>query len=196
MAKSQTKTPQHPTDSAEPMICGVTKFGLVVWLFLFLPACAHYQFGNRTLYRPDIRTIHVPIFTNSSFRRELGERVTEAVCKEIEANTPFKLASEESADSVLRGNLVGDRKLVQGLNGFDDPRIIQEDLQIEYKWYDQRGQLIRQPITLDLNPVIVEHNIWVNGQFYPEAGQSISTAQQKAIDDFAKQVVLQLQAPW
>ena len=34
------------------------------------------------------------------------------------------------------------------------------------------------------------------GQFYPEVGQSISTAQQRAIDTLARQIVGLMEAPW
>jgi len=161
-----------------------------------LVGCVHYQIGNRTLYRPDIRTVHVPIFTSNSFRRELGERITEAVIKEIEATTPYKTTDAQSADSVLRGTLVTENKLVQGQNTLDDPRILQEVLQFHCEWIDQRGQLVRQPGALALAPVLMSETVTANGVFYPEPGQSIVTAQQDAIDEFAREVVRRMQTPW
>ncbi len=158
--------------------------------------CVHYQLGHRSLYRPDIHTVHVPVFTSQSFRRELGERITEAVIKEIEDTTPYKVTSADMADSVLRGTLVDDQKLVEGLNRYDEPRILQVDLQIQYEWIDQRGQLLRQPATLELAPILRSETYTTNDQFFPEAGQSITTAQQEAIQDFAKRVVTSMQAPW
>ena len=158
--------------------------------------CAHYQFGSRSLYQPDIRTVYVPIFKSNSFRRDLGERLTEAVIKEIEAETPYKIADEATADSVLRGTLLVDNKAVQGYNTLDEPRILQESFQIQYQWIDQRGQLIRQPATLDLAPVLRTSTITATGLLYPEPGQSMVTAQQDAIDEFAREVVRAMQAPW
>lgn len=158
--------------------------------------CVHYQIGNRSLYRPDIRTVHVPIFTSTSFRRDLGERITEAVIKEIEATTPYKVVDAQSADSVLQGSLVTDTKLVQGQNTLDDPRILQENFQIQYQWIDQRGQLVRQPGTLALAPVLMTETITATGVLYPEPGQSMVTAQQDAIDQFAREVVRHMQTPW
>ncbi len=158
--------------------------------------CVHYQIGNRSLYRPDIRTVHVPIFTSLTYRRDLGERITEAVIKEIEATTPYKVTDAQSADSVLRGSLVTENKLVQGQNSLDDPRILQENLQIHYEWIDQRGQLIRQPGALAMAPVLMSETLTATGIFYPEPGQSMVTAQQDAIDQFARQLVRHMQAPW
>ena len=45
---------------------------------ILLSGCAGYQIGNRALYRPDIRTVHVPVVQSDSYRRYLGERLTEA----------------------------------------------------------------------------------------------------------------------
>ena len=65
-----------------------------------LVGCAGYKIGTRTLYRKDVRTIHVPIIKSDSFRPELGVMLTETVQKEIERRTPFKLSNIETADSV------------------------------------------------------------------------------------------------
>ncbi|RCS51896.1 hypothetical protein DTL42_10070 [Bremerella cremea] len=161
-----------------------------------MTGCVHYQFGNRSLFRPDIHSVHVPIFKSESFRRDLGERLTEQIIREIEDTSPYRIADAESADSVLRGTIVRDDKFVQGTNPLDDPRILREDLQIQYEWYDQRGQLIRQPTTVSLSQILKTGTITARGILYPEVGQTIVTAQQEAIDAFAKQVVENMQAPW
>ncbi len=64
--------------------------------------CA-YRFGNGTLYPPEIRTVHVPMFDSVSLRRGLGERLTEAVVRDIELKTPFKVVDSVGADSTLTG---------------------------------------------------------------------------------------------
>src|SRR5262245_15718707 len=71
-----------------------------------LTGCAGYQIGRRSLYRPDVRTVHVPMIQSDSYRRYLGERLTEAIVKEIELRTPYKVVDAGSADSVLSVRLV------------------------------------------------------------------------------------------
>ena len=39
--------------------------------------CAGYQLGSQSLYPPDIHTVYVPIIESDSFRRYLGERLTD-----------------------------------------------------------------------------------------------------------------------
>lgn len=158
--------------------------------------CAHYQIGNRTLYRSDIRTVHVPMFESQSFRRGLGERVTEAVIKEIESNTPYKVVGSDRADTILSGELAFDRKKVIGLNEFDEPRMLRQDLMITYTWTDRRGQVLGQPVSFEMSPALAGDVTMNQGMLIPEAGQSITTAQEDAIRDFAKQVVRGMQVAW
>src|SRR5436853_2429354 len=80
---------------------------------LFLPGCAGgWQFGNRSLYRPDIATVHVPVVQSDSYRRNLGERLTEMIVKEIELKTPYKVVDEASADSILAVKIASESKKV------------------------------------------------------------------------------------
>ena len=82
-------------------------FSLLPLLFC---GCAAYQIGNQSLYPLEIHTVSVPVFQSNSFRRNLGERLTEAVVKEIERRTPYKVVSDPGADSVLTGRIVTERK--------------------------------------------------------------------------------------
>ncbi len=72
--------------------------------------CAAYHVGNASLFPPDIHTVFVPMFESDSLRRNLGEMLTEAVTKEIELRTPFKVVGTPNADSVLTGRITGDTK--------------------------------------------------------------------------------------
>src|SRR6187200_1904171 len=76
---------------------GATLFGL--------SGCAPYRLGTDSLYSCKIRTVYVPVFESNSFRRGLGERLTEAVQKEIERRTPYKVVGSPNADSVLTGRI-------------------------------------------------------------------------------------------
>ena len=44
---------------------------------------------------------------SDSYRRDLGERLTEAVIKEIELKTPYKVVGTPDADSILSVQLLG-----------------------------------------------------------------------------------------
>src|SRR5437762_12651548 len=121
----------------------------------FCLGCAGYQIGNRALYRPDIRTVHVPVIQSDSYRRYLGERLTEAVVKEIELRTPYKVVDAASADSVLTVRLVSDSKRVLANNRFSEPRDIETDFFIQTNWIDSRGDLIMTQDNLPASPLLV-----------------------------------------
>ena len=163
-------------------------------LLLLLGGCAGYQIGNQSLYPQDIRTVCVPMFQSNSFRRNLGERLTEAVVKQIETTTPYKVVSEANADSVLSGRIVAERKsvLVPDLSG--NAREIQAAMTVQVSWIDRRGRLLRETQTMPLPAELVE--VSGAGNVVPEVGQSIATAQQQAICRMAEQIVGLMENPW
>ena len=64
-------------------------------------------------YDMGIRTIRVPIFRNQTFYRGLEFSLTQAVVREIEAKTPYKVVGEGcSADTELTGNIVNYAKAI------------------------------------------------------------------------------------
>ena len=167
----------------------------LLFALLFCTGCAGYQLGNQTLFRPDIRTVHVPMFESDSLRRNLGERLTEAVVKEIERQSTYKVVHDPAlADSILTGRLVADRKGVLAENRNDEPRDIQVDLVVQVSWVDRRGESVMPTSSFTLAQQ--GFSVTQITDFVPEAGQSMATAQQEAIGRIAKQVVSQMEAPW
>lgn len=149
--------------------------------------CAGYHLGNQYLYRSDIRTVHVAMFESDSNRRFLGQRVTEAVIKEVESSTPLTITDPQIADSFIRGRIIRDRKQVVGENRNDEPRSLGVAWTVEVDWVDRAGTPLMQRQTV----LVTEDAV-----FIPEGGQSMTTAQQEIIERFARQVVSQMQTPW
>ena len=166
----------------------------IALVLLSASGCAGYQMGVRSLYPPDIATVYVPMFESDSFRRNLGERLTEAVIKEVELKTPYKVVGSPDADSVLTGRLIRDRKLVLVEDQRDEARTIEIDLTVEVTWANRRGDLVQEPFMLAMPAEFVRMS--ADATLVPEAGQSIATAQQKAIDTLAQQIVATMEKPW
>ncbi|HMO84807.1 MAG TPA: LPS assembly lipoprotein LptE [Lacipirellulaceae bacterium] len=156
--------------------------------------CANYRIGNGTLYAPDVHTVYVPMIESDSFRRDLGERLTEAVIKEIELKTPFKVVgSPDAADSILAARLVQDTKRVIVENQNDDPRAIEMAVFAQVNWYNAR----RQPLGAVANiPLPPELRIGQTAPMLAEAGQSVALQQQQAIVRLAEQIVATMEEPW
>ena len=163
-------------------------------LLLLLPGCASYHFGNQTLYRADIYTVHVPVFESESFREFLGERLTEAVVKQIELVTPYKVSQGATADSVLYGHLLEEDKYVLTENINDEPRDIEVGMRIEVSWRGRNGEMLAGPETFRVPNELVRFAQAVH--FVPEGGQSLGTAHQEAIQKLAEQIVSRMELPW
>jgi hypothetical protein len=156
--------------------------------------CAPYRVGTHSLYSCDIRTVYVPVFESNSFRRGLGERLTEAVQKEIERRTPYKVVGSPNADSILTGRILTEAKGVSVEVPTDEPRELQYYFTLQLDWKDKDGIELQpmQPVPVPMALVTVFNN----NAFYPELGQSITTAQQESIDQLARQIVGFMEAPW
>ena len=156
--------------------------------------CAGYQVGHATMFRPDLRTVHVPVFESDSFRRNLGERLTEAVVKEIESRTPYKVVDSASADSVLNGRIVAETKRAIAENRNDDVRGLATELTVEVHWLSRRGEMLMQRSSIPFGPLMTI--VSQDATFFPEAGQSLVVAQQNAIDKLAREIVGQMEIWW
>lgn len=145
-------------------------------------------------YQGDIHTVAVPVFTSESFRRDFEFQLTEAVQKEIQQQTPFRIAKGPNADTRLTGRIVEIRKNVLGETGFDDPRELQLLFAVEVTWEDLRtGQLLsQQQFAIPGEAVTLAST----GDFAPEVGQSLATGAQRAIDDLSRQIVEMMEVPW
>ena len=156
--------------------------------------CAGYQVGTATLYQPDIRTVYVPMFQSDSLRRGLGERLTEAVVKEVELKTPYKVVGDPNADSVLNGRILKATKRVIAENSFDEAINLEIGFRVQVSWIDRRGGMIGTTYAMPVAPLLLTVN--QTEDLVPEGGQSVATSQQQAIQGMAEQIVSQMEVPW
>ncbi len=164
-----------------------------IGLFGFL-GCSSYHIGPQSLYRPDVRTVYVPVFQSESFRRHLGEQLTEAVAKEIEQNTPYKVVPNTSADSMLFGRIFEESKYTITENRLDEPRDIELETVIEVTWRGRGGDSLASSAQFRLPDGFQQHSQAVH--VVPEGGQSIASGQQELLSRLAEQIVASMEAPW
>lgn len=151
-----------------------------------------YMLGNG--FSPDIKTVSVPTFENDTYRRGLEFQLTEAVQKEIQNRTPYRLARGNDADTRLTGRIVQVRKDVLGENNNDDPRQLQFSIMVRVTWENLRtGEILAKeevPVAPEAIPLMS------SAGFAPELGQSQATATQMAIGKMAKHIVNMMEAPF
>jgi len=163
---------------------------------LLLPGCIGfgYQVGSRSLFGQDVQTVHVPIVDADPTRRHLAERLTEAICKQIEERSPYKVVGRTGADSVLECRIIRKNQRVSLVDGQNDPRQKNGELVIEVRWRDRRSQDIRQ---FDIPAWGVgKTQITASDAMVAENGHSLLTSEQRQIDQIASQIVGMMESPW
>jgi hypothetical protein len=168
---------------------------LLLSLLLFAaPGCANYRMGARSIYAPDIQTVYVPMIQSNSFRRYLGEWLTEAVVKRIEQVTPYKVVNTPDADSILTCRLMSDTKQMLMESFTDEPRELQFTIQVSADWINRNGDQLGQPVNVPLPPTLNPIN--QSSNLFPELGQSVSSAEMADVQRMAVQIVSMMEAPW
>lgn len=172
----------------------VNSLALTVLSVLMLVGCAPYRFGSAALFPGGIRTIHVPVIRDATFRHDLGVRLTEALIREIELRTPYKVTADPNADTTLKCEVIGETKRVLTENGGDYPRALDAAIQVRASWTDRAGRLLLS------NSIVPTDDLTIlfsqDQRFVPEAGQSVDTAMQRAIENLAGRIVSQMESRW
>ncbi len=160
---------------------------VVVCSLLSSAGCRGYHLGNQYLYRSDVRSVHVSMFESESYRRFLGQQLTESITKQIVSSTPLTVTEPSFADSFIKGRLIRATKTVTGETITDEARSLDVANAVEVTWVDRAGTALmpRQTVRIELDAELI-----------PEGGQSMATSQQEIIDRIARQVVGQMEMPW
>lgn len=149
-----------------------------------LPGCGYSM--NRP-FRTDIQTIHVEMFQSREFRRELEFRLTEALTKRIEMDTPYKLAPRATADAMLTGEILKVENRTLG-DEYDTnrPREIGSNLVVRFSIKDLRtGEILVD------RPRLVYQTTYI-----PSVGENFSQGMTRAVDGLAEQIVESMETAW
>jgi hypothetical protein len=147
-----------------------------------LSGCGYTTEG---LHRTDIRTVAVPTFQSQEFRRGLEQELTRELVRIIELRTPYKVTSQERADTIIEGQVID---LAEHVLAEDEDDVVTESqvtLRVSFRWKDLRtGQIIRegQP-----------HQAW---HFAASEDQTLRSAQTTAIRKLAERIVELMEEPW
>jgi hypothetical protein len=145
-------------------------------------------------FSPHIRSVHVPTFTSDDHRRGYELQLTEAVQKQIQTETPYRLTSAQAADTILTGHIVGITKRVDNQNRYDDPRELELAISIVVTWEDARtGEILAQR-QIAVDPALAQLESQIS--FAPEVGQSLASANQQLVDRIARDIVNKMEMPW
>lgn len=147
-----------------------------------LSGCGYTTAG---LHRTDVQTVAVPTFQSREFRRGLEQELTRELVRMIELRTPYKVTSQERADTIIEGQVID---LAEQVLAEDDDDVVTEGqvtLRISFRWKDLRtGKIIRegQP-----------HQTW---HFAVSEDQTLRSAQTMATRKLAERIVELMEEPW
>lgn len=156
--------------------------------------CASYQYGTEALFPSGIQTVYLPIVRNDTYRHDLGVQLTEALVKEIESRTQYKVTGDPNADSTLSCHIVAESKQVLTEKDTDDPRALDALVSVKAQWTNRSGQLLMNNRVVPAEDPSISFG--QNVRFVPEAGQSIDTAGQRVIENLAERIVSQMEMRW
>ncbi|MCH7592585.1 MAG: hypothetical protein IH989_07400 [Planctomycetes bacterium] len=135
----------------------------------------------------DIQTVHVEMFQSREFRRELEFRLTEAITKRVEIDTPYRIAPRRTADTLLTGEILAVENVTFGDDfDLDRPREIGSTVVVSFRIQDLRT-----------GDILVERPRFVyQASYIPPVGETFSDAMTRALDGMAELIVETMESGW
>jgi hypothetical protein len=144
-----------------------------------MSGCAGYS--NRWPYPEQIHTVYVEMFDTSDFRRGYEYQLTDAICKYLEAQTPYKIVSDRNlADSILSGTLQTGQGVLS-MDRYTGKPLEQEAIvRVTFTWKDLRtGQvLINQETVAAAEP----YSAFLSQDFEYSAARAVNKAAQRLVE--------------
>jgi hypothetical protein len=169
-------------------VASVLGIGLGLVLLSGLGGCASsYSFGEA--YDGSIKTVGVRMFDNQTFDVGAEAKLTEAVSKQIQRRTPWKIVAPERADAVLSGVITGwelDAISVDSTTGLAEEQGLR--LEASFEWRDGRtGERL-----------VARDRFSSVGTFVPAqgVGERIEVGRRDAVEELARGIVETLRSDW
>ena len=106
----------------------------LLFLATMMQGCAddpRQGWSTTSIYPTQYKTIAVNVFKNDTYSRNVGFMLTQAVITTIESQTPYKVTSENNADTLLTGRIVNVNLTSLSQNestGLDEEVIVGDEL--------------------------------------------------------------------
>jgi hypothetical protein len=141
-------------------------------------------------FQENIRTIAIPIWTRGKdvYRRDIEIRLTEAIQKRVQQNTPYRLADRSRADSELTGELVNVTQQVLSTDpDTGRPNEIEAMFTLNFTWKDQHGRVLMK-----------REKFQVSGTYIPQSpfNENFFEGSEDIINKIAMLVVEQMESDW
>lgn len=165
---------------------------LPAFALAFAAGCASAPSEGYALASPypsGYRSVALPIFRNTTFMRGFEFDLADALVKRVEQSTPYKVASEATADTVLRGT-IRSIDLVElsrdPSTGLSNEMMVR--IRADFEWVDLRsGDRIVAREAIESSAVFVPS--------YP-AREPLELGRFAAVEQLASELVSAMQSKW
>ncbi len=171
--------------------CSACVFAVVSVVFVFaLVGCdigGVGEYSNTWLYPSEVSTVYVEMFDSRSFRRGHEYTLTDAICKRIEAETPYKIVSDrDEADTILSGQLA----IYSGVLAWEryegKPMEMETTVAVSVSWKNLRtGELL-----------VNNENVTASASYSDPLGQTFDYSANLAVNRAAQRVVELMEITW
>jgi hypothetical protein len=174
------------------MIIRAAIWALVAGLGLAAAGCASDPtegYSSAPVFSTNIRTVAVPIFENETFQPGIEFELTDALIKEIEARTPYKVTAQPRADTILIGRITTvklDQLSKSRLTGLGEEVIT--SVTIDFEWKDWRTDA----------PLVARRSFSGHGLAVPSAPtrERLELGRMAAVQQLARDIVDEMRAAW
>jgi hypothetical protein len=146
-------------------------------------------YSSNSLYANQYKSVAVPIFHNSTTNRNIEFMLTDAVIKEIQARTQYRILSEQFADTLLTGTITNvelDMLSQSRTTKLDNEMLL--EVTMDFEWLDlQRGERI-----------VGRDRFTASSLFIPSqpSSEPIEMGQFAVVQQLASDIVDQMQSSW
>ena len=147
-------------------------------------------YTTNSMFPDTIKTVAVSMFDRNKdvYRRDVEIRLTEAIQKRVQQNTPYRLAKRGRADSELTGELIKISQQVLSYNGTTgQANEIEAVLTINFTWKDRHGNIL-----------VKRENFQVSGTYIPSFpfNENFFQGSEDIINKTAMLIVEQMESDW
>lgn len=159
---------------------------LILVAAMTLGACG-YQ--SHELYPEQYRSVSSRIFENLTFYQGVEFELAEAITKELESRTPYKVTPEGLADTQLSGVIreIDQDQTIRRRIG-DVPSEMEVQVTVDFTWQDLRTGRV----------IVDRRGFTATGRYLParSAGEPLQVGIANAVQQIAQQIVSTLRADW
>ena len=146
-------------------------------------------YSSSSLYPKQYQSIAIPIFQNSTMTRDVEFMLTDAIIKEIQVRSPYRVVDKHVAETLLTGTITSmnlrtlSRSRTTGLDNEVLFKVV-----IDFEWYDQ----------VNGNRIVGRKNFASSAVFIPSrpSSEPLEIGQFAVVQQLASDIVDQMQASW